>query len=308
VIWVLASVILQEGSKGFLNGQFTTDGSLLFSATAFALTAVLFGALRCARSPTRRVPVSREATLLLVLMNVLTAVCFLGVYVSMAWVPSALVSGWVAAVGPLAVAVAGLAGAGRRPTPGSWLLALCLFVVALLLAARLEGTVSWWTGTSAAAIALMTAAGAAASGLALVSRRLAAAGVDGATVMAHRFHLTYVVAFAVLAVRDVRIREWAEQFPEVLVTAVVAVALPLYLLQIGLQRVEAARAMSVLAAAPAVTYTAQTVFGGSFDPVAMGAVVVLASLVFGADVHARRSTAQPGEANVGSRPPPGRFP
>ncbi|WP_116247589.1 hypothetical protein [Nocardiopsis sp. FIRDI 009] len=292
MIWVVASLLLQEGGKGFLNGRFTTDDSLLFSATAFALTTVLFTAVRLARGPVRPVTGPQARTVgLLAAMNVLTAVCFLGVYVSLAWVPSTLVSGWVAAVGPLAVAVAGLCGLGARPTVGTWLLALGLLATVLLLALRLGGFGDAGTDAVVWALPFTTAAGASASGLALVSRRLATAGVHSTTVMAHRFHLTYTVAFAALAVRGVGFDRWLDQFPGVLVLSVVAVALPLYLLQIGLQRVEPAQAMAVLATAPAVTYLSQVSFGGGFDPVTLGVIAVLAALVLGTDVHTRRREA-----------------
>ncbi|MEU6691982.1 hypothetical protein ABZ927_17645, partial [Streptomyces massasporeus] len=55
---------------------------------------------------------------MLALMNVVTAVTFLGFYASLSWLPSALATGIETAIGPAVLALFGLAGYGQPQQGG----------------------------------------------------------------------------------------------------------------------------------------------------------------------------------------------
>ncbi|MEE1927323.1 hypothetical protein V1J52_03855 [Streptomyces sp. TRM 70351] len=292
---IALSTVLQDGAKGYLSGRVDVGDSLLFSAGSFFVAAVLFGAahLLTARSrpaAARRAPGERRAVLrLCAAMNVLTAVCFLSVYTALTWIPAALTNGVTAAVGPLVVACAGLRGR-TRPAAATWAFAGALLAAGLVLAVRMGGGPGGLTGPgSRYGLLLAAVAGVAVALLAVVSRRLADLGVGTTQVMAVRFHLTYVLAAALIALRGGPGAGWTADLPRLALLGVVAVVLPLYLLQIGLQRTDPLPAVVVLATSPAVAYAAQVAFGAAFDAVTAVLIGVLIALAAAGSAHGARA-------------------
>lgn len=297
------SMVLQDCVKGYLSGRIGVGGGLLFSCVSFAMAAVVFGALygwsapgRAARAAAARRSAAerRSVRRLLVAMNVLTAVCFLSVYTALASVPAALTNGITSALGPVVVAVAGLAGIGRRPTASTWTTALALLGTGLALAFRLSGRSSGATGAEAGAgtgLLLAFTAGISVACLAMVSGRLGALGVTAVQVMAFRFHLTYLAAAVLVALRGGPPAHWVTDVPRLALLGMLAVVLPLFLLQYGLQRSDPLLAVVVLSASPAVAYGAQLAFGEPVDPGALVLIAVLILLALVGTLHGRRQEA-----------------
>ncbi|MEU5547498.1 hypothetical protein AB0G85_34895 [Streptomyces sioyaensis] len=280
---ILVSVLLQAGTEGFLSGRLDVTASLRFSTMAFLTTAITFTLVTWVRgrsgAKASAVPAPRgRVRRLLCEMNVASTVTFLGFYLSLAWVPAALAASLMAGVGPLAVVVIGAVRGTSPSRPASWVRAVILLAVSLTTASCIQ------PGSLRAAGLLVYAGGALAvlagfgtAYLTMVSRSLGALGVDPARVMAHRFHLTYVLAGVILLLRAGD----GVQGLSLGVTglaAVIGVVVPLYLLQISIQRCPPIVTMVLLTALPGLTYVAQVMFGDPFRPLAAALVVVLVAL------------------------------
>lgn len=278
------AVVLQAGGNGFLSGRLDGAQSLVFSTMAFALATVVFtaihGAMRRRPGGSRRI--LRAHLKPMVAANVLTAVTFIGFYLSLTYVPAALAVSIETAIGPLVIAVTGLA-LGRRSPAADYLVGVVLIVCSGALALRLSGGSTDGVSTSnlLAGIGLALLAGVGAAGLALLSRRLGQLDVAPVAVTANRFHLTYLTALVLLSLEPPALADiWSQVLPLTLV-GVVAVIVPLYLLQVGLQRAEPLSAMTLVTTMPGLTYLAQVVFGAAFDPWALSLITVITVIAVG---------------------------
>ncbi|KOX04361.1 hypothetical protein ADK65_04185 [Streptomyces sp. NRRL B-1140] len=275
VLCIVASVLLQAGVYGFVSGTLDSSGSLALSCAGFGAAAVLFNtvllARRLRRGPTSTPPGTRG---LLVVMNVVTAVTFLSFYASLTWVPATLATGVETAMGPVVLALLGLVGQGRRVSRQGWFAAVVLVLLGVVIGQRFTADGAVGPG-AAAGLALVVVAGVGAPLLALVSAELGRRGVDPVYVTAHRFHLTYLCGGLLLLLVGGPGGNWTGELLTMLLTGVLAVTLPLFALQAGLQRTDPMVAMVLLTTLPGVTYLAETVFHGSFDAVALALICAL---------------------------------
>lgn len=282
----LISVLLQAAAEGFLSGRLDVTASLRLSLLAFLATTVIFTAITWLRRRSRTEPQATAAQRarvrrLLWQMNAASAVTFLGFYLALAWVPAALGASLVAGVGPLAVLLMGALGGTKPSGPAGWARAVLLLAVSLATAACIQPGPLWRAGPLVyAGAALAVLAGFGAACLAVVSRRLGALGVHPTRVMAHRFHLTYVLAAAVLALQGGSGTSELSLGATALI-ALVGVVVPLYLLQISIQRCPPLVTMVLLTAVPGLTYVTQVAFGDVFRLPAAGMVAVLVTLTVG---------------------------
>ncbi|KAB1979409.1 hypothetical protein [Streptomyces triticiradicis] len=306
IVLTLASVLLQAGAEGFLSGRLDVTASLRLSLLAFLATTAVFTAVTWLRRRSRPGPPATAAQRarirgLLWRMNIASTVTFLGFYLALAWVPAALGASLVAGVGPLAVLLMGTR-AGTKPSgPVAWARAVLLLAVSLATAACIQPGLLLGAGPMVYAGAVLAVlAGFGAASLAVVSRRLGALGVDPTRVMAHRFHLTYVLATVLLVLRGGGGTSELSVGTTV-ITALVGVVVPLYLLQISVQRCPPLVTMVLLTALPGLTYMAQVAFGDAFRPPAAAMVVILVALtVVFALLEARPPRSVPSQVPVRS--------
>jgi drug/metabolite transporter (DMT)-like permease len=293
LVLIGVAVVLQAGSSGFLSGRLDGGQSLLFSTIAFALATVVFTVIDRARRG-RGPGVLRAHGRLMVTANVLTAVTFIGFYLSLVYVPAALAVSIETAIGPLVIAVAaGRAARGADHLVG-WVLIGCSGALAWRLSGDAAGAVPLGTLATGAGLALLAGVGAA--GLALLSKRLGRLAVAPVTVTANRFHLTYLAALVLLVVDPPAAAQVREQVPLLVLVGVVAVVVPLYLLQVGLQRAEPLSAMTLVTTMPGLTYLAQVAFGAAFDPWALALTVVITVIAVGYARAPRRVVPEPAGA------------
>ncbi|KIZ17554.1 hypothetical protein [Streptomyces natalensis] len=306
-VLISLSVLMQAGCFGYLSGRLTPSGSLLLSCTGFLLSALLFTALYLVRRgrPRSAVPgpapapaVRRRVRRLMWLMNLVTALTFVSFYVSLAWVPATLASGVETALGPLALAVISVVlRGGECPAPRAWGTAAALAVVGGALAWSLTGGAGMgWSAL--AGLGLVMVAGAGASGLALISKALGELGVDPVTVTAHRFHLTYLGAGALFVLQGGSPHESGVPPMVIPLLGVAAITVPLFVLQVGLQRAHPMAAMTILTTLPGMTYLSEALWGGGVNIVSLaltGLLVVLAVVSAAPRRNGDRAEDQPPE-------------
>ncbi|MFF9107400.1 hypothetical protein [Streptomyces sp. NPDC014805] len=279
VLWIAASVLLQSGVYGFVSGTLGSGDSLALSCAGFAAAAVLFNAVllvRRLRGAGRgpQAATGPRATGLLLAMNVVTAVTFLSFYASLTWVPATLATGVETAVGPMVLVLLGLAGRGRRASRQGWFAAGGLVLLGIALAWRFTEGGAFGPGL-VAGLGLVLVAGIGAPVLALVSAELGRRGVDPVYVTAHRFHLTYLTGGVLLLAVGGPGGDGTGRLSGLLLTGVLAVTLPLFWLQTGLQRTDPMVAMVLLTTLPGITYLAECAFHGSFDAVSSALICTL---------------------------------
>ncbi|MFM9372724.1 hypothetical protein [Streptomyces sp. Da 82-17] len=311
IVFIVASVVLQAGVFGFVSGRVDATASLALSCAGFGAAAVVFNsvlAVRRRRRGAAGVAGPPRATGLLVLMNVVTAVTFLGFYASLSWVPSALATGIETAIGPAALALLALAGHGQRASRKGWVAAAVLVLLGLGIGWSFTGGRGGEDGGAGGGLAvsagtvlglaLVVVAGVGAAVLALISAELGRRGIDPVYVTAHRFHLTYLCGGALLLATGGLDRRWVLGPPVLLLLGVLAVTIPLFLLQTGLQRADPMVAMVLLTTLPGATYLAETVFHGGFDATSL---TLICCLIAVASWYASLSREQRGARGVRGR-------
>ncbi|MFE1174829.1 hypothetical protein [Streptomyces sp. NPDC058773] len=302
------SVLMQAAAEAFLSGRISSGDSLRFSLLAFLGCTLLFLTVNRVRRTKHGTSVRPSpgpgAWRLFAALNVASAVTFLGLYVALVWVPAAFAASLMAGIGPLAASTLARLAGETRPA-AYWARSVGLFAASLVTAAAVQpsllDTSSWQSGpaASAAGAVLALLAGVGATVLARLSRRLGELGTAPSVVMAHRFHLTYVLA--ALALTSHRLAEpprlgWG-------VTALVAfvgVVIPLYALQVGAQRTAATVTMALLATQPGLAYLVQGALGSPLSVPGIVAVVLLL-LVASAVARAEHSLPRDGTASPARR-------
>jgi hypothetical protein len=314
VLCVVASVLLQAGVYGFVSGTLDSGDSLALSCAGFASAAVLFNAVllvRRLRGEATRAP--GRAPGLLLALNAATAATFLSFHACLTWVPATAATGVETAVGPAVLALLGLTGRAPRATAGGWCAAGLLVCLGVAVAHRLTADAAFGPGL-AAGLVLVVVAGCGAPVIALISAELGRRGIDPVYVTAHRFHLTYLLGGVLLLAVGGTGGDRTGRLPETLLTGFLAVTLPLYWLQSGLQRTDPMVAMVLLTTLPGATYLAECAFHGSFDTVALALVCALIAVALGyvrasaraepAPVAAEGAVGAPSTSSRGSRTPP----
>lgn len=260
---VIIAITLQALSNGLLSDHLSGAESVLLSFLAFGTSALVFGLVTKFRAGEDRQPLRGARLRLMLLLNVATAVTFLGFYWSLSVIPAPLASAVETGIGPLAVACFGIrrsGGARRSVETGlgalSLLLALCVGC-RMVSNGQIESPALLLGGAGVAAVA-----GCSAAGIAVLSHRLGRLRVSPVQVTAHRFHLTYLLALAVLLFGGRPAGGWAgSSVAFIAAVAVLGAALPLFVLQIGMQRTAPLVVTLMASAVPGLTYLMATLVG-----------------------------------------------
>ncbi|GLZ78199.1 hypothetical protein Afil01_30060 [Actinorhabdospora filicis] len=278
---VIAAIVAQAVTNGLLSDRLDGDESLLLSLIAFGASALAAGIIQRRRHGVRpREPLRGERLRVMALLNGATAVTFLGFYTALTLAPAALAAAIETGIGPLALAL----GALRRPNTRD-LRAVLLGAAALALAlgAALRASTGETTHSAielSGGLALAAIAGITAAGIATLSHRLGRLDVSPVTVTAHRFHLTYLLALGLLllhpgdAIGSLTSATGALIVP----LALLGVALPLFVLQFGMQRTPPIVVTLLASGVPGMTYLVAVV-AGSQDFDALTFVLINGSLV-----------------------------
>ncbi len=255
---VVVAVVFQAVSNGLLSDRLSGTDSLFLSFVAFGASALVFALVaRFRRGRAGKGTFRGEQGRLLGLLNVATAVTFLSFYWSLSLIPAPLAVGVESGIGPLALACLRLRRPAKAPRLGALAVATVALSLSLAAAARMvsagqaQGSPAFAAGLGAAALA-----GVSAATIPVLSFRLGALRVSPVQVNAHRFHLTYGLALVALAFCP-KASVQALRGPQALLCAAIAVAgvaLPLFVLQVGIQRTRPMTVVLLASAAPGLTY------------------------------------------------------
>lgn len=217
---------------------------------------------------------NRRFVLLAVAVNAMSAVTFVGFFLSLAYIPATAASVLEAGVCPVVAFLAtfrkraGGFAAGLASSGGILLLAVVIALVELSSSAPNPGSTLF--GCSLAIVA-----GVSGAGIVLVSVAFASEGVSAMQVNAIRFHGAWVLSGAILVFSGgpaISTGEWATS------SAVGAFlgALPLIVLQFGVARSSPMTTELIMSALPGLVFLTDAAIAKSFDPVV---AVLLCALI-----------------------------
>jgi drug/metabolite transporter (DMT)-like permease len=258
--------------------------SLLILAIAAAGSTVL-GAVAAHRNPadSARVPATRS----LAWLNLWTAVTFVAFFLGLAVYSAVVVFTLGASFAPLAVTAWSAHEARRghtatRPGRAQWLAVCLLAALGASLVAALAGSDSRGVVALLVAAALGVVDGAAAGGVAIVSRRLGAGGVGVWEVMAHRYYATLVVATAALLVLIPTGLLAAPSLPlgVSIAAAFASLVVPFFLIQYAIQQLAPVLVTGALALIPAIALFVEMAAGRAVNwpALLLGLLIVPASI------------------------------
>lgn len=294
LVMILLGVILQAAVQGTLTSTIRPVDSLLFTALSFGLTTLVFLPLswplgRHQQRSRRGARVTSTGHLrLMIAMNVATAATFVSFYLSLSLIEAATASALETAVGPVALIALSPLLLGRATPLGSSRRVMTALLV------MLGFTLAWHTLTLTprdhiatevlAGVTLATMAGIGMAAVSLLSRRFGDIDVNPVTVTAHRFHLTYLLA-TILWLSSTPDAPSSAKLLSYAALGVVAVTIPLFLLQVGFQRADPLAGITIVVALPGMTYLVQLLNGAPAQPVTL---VLLCAIMLAAFAQSSR--------------------
>ncbi|TCK38173.1 threonine/homoserine efflux transporter RhtA [Paraburkholderia sp. BL8N3] len=254
--YIVFSVFCQSVSYGYITRSMDSWAVLRFVFLSFLVTSIIYTTVSIRRA--RRVSINDLGYL--ILLNVATAMAFVCFYVAIAFVPGSIASLIEAAVGPLWVLIVGrlIFKARLRLQEASVAAAV---TVCALLAAKTSNHLE--SHAELLGLCLAALAGGGAALVALFSRKAASKGLAAEVILAHRFHLTYLIAAGLLTWHGQWLFEPVLNVNGVLVV-LIGVIIPMYFLQLGMQSAEPVVTMLCLSLVPVITYAFELAFGDSF--------------------------------------------
>ena len=260
---IFVAIAFQAGVQGTMTAWIGTADAMLFSVLAFALTATVFSLLSISGKRWRVGP--KMPARLMIVMNIATAVTFISFYASISMIPAATTGALQSAFGPIAVALLSFAVTRTSSSRLRWLIAIVLVLLGTVLAAQTWERDAGDSGTAVVGVLLAILAGWGTASVTLISRSLGERRVSPVVVTAHRFHLSFIVAAVIWIASGPPVPEPSHVLL-LLGLGVLAVTIPLFLLQVGLQKARPFSAMLIVTTLPALTYLVQLLSGESTDP------------------------------------------
>ena len=287
-------------------GEQTLDPAVV-AAVAFTITVVMF-AVPGKAAPTALRGRWRDVAAL----NVTTALTWISLLYALKFLEPAVVNAVSLAIGPAVTVMAGpLLRRGTRALPAeAGVAAAVLVTIAVLSWGSADGLTSVGhvgLGPGAAGLAATLLSGLGSAGTFIYAKRLSEAEVRPAAVLSSRFYLTAAVSWVIAAATGLP-RLGGSLLPGAVV-AVVGVAAPAYLLQLGVRYAEPITVSLIDNLAPVLTYLLQ-LLDGRLRPSGFslsGIVTVTVLITAGVIARARHDARarQAGDTVVASSASPG---
>ncbi len=255
---IVLGAIFQGAANALVGITVSSDSMFLFLGCAFLIASAV-GVLLKATDRTETTHIRPIDGLWL---NLATAVTFGAFYLALIWIPASLAAGAEAAAAPLAALCIASFGASRARFR-LWIIAFAIFAISIAFgwSQQISGASAPGTGT-VVGMALGIIAGVGLAVLATISRRLADSGVSAFSILAVRYHATYLLAFVCAVVSWQHSPSATEVGSRLLWFALLgfaAVALPLVLIQSGMMRTSATLTSVIMAGVPGISFVTEAI-------------------------------------------------
>lgn len=283
------------------HGEQALDPAVV-AAVAFTLTVVIFfvpGAVsrRHAPGPLRTL---RGHPYDVAALNITTALTWISLLYALKFLEPAVVNAVSLAIGPAVTVLAGpLLRRGTSALAAEAGVAAALLVTIVLLcggsAAGLTSIGDVGLGRGAAGLAATLVSGLGSAGTFIYAKRLSEAGVRPAAALSSRFYLTVVVSWVIAAASG--LPRLAGSLAPGAVVAVIGVAVPAYVLQLGVRYAEPITVSLIDNLAPVLTYLLQ-LLDGRLHPsgFSLSGILVVTGLIAAGVVARGRHDARAGPA------------
>jgi drug/metabolite transporter (DMT)-like permease len=264
---VLVFVLTTAARDLWFGGTFQSRDLFAVAFLAFATATAVFAAAAWRRDRGQLRALARSWRLVL-LVNLATAAAWLSYFYALGALEPAVVNTLNAGIGPLTVAVAGLFGlAFAREHPlgaGEWVLQAGVLAVlaalGLVVVCGLSGFAPAAGLDRLAAVAAALGSGIAITLALVLTRRLNARGVGADGVLASRFLAVVLIAGLAAAGRHTLAMPPME-LARLAAAALLLIAAPLYLLQLGFARTAPFTAEALSAVGPVLVFAGQALEG-----------------------------------------------
>ena len=271
VFAIVLSLLLQSVAYGWLSTRYPSGNMMQFVFIAFALCAIFY------ELSLKIWPVPYQAADLRAIQHIGIATIFsyITFFAAMAFIPASVVSLAEISVGPLFSALLSMAllkmqGGIVKNRQDFWaanVFFLATFMAAILIVRSTDVSL----GDRVWGLSLSAIAGLAASVIALISLSQLNQ-VNPRLVLARRFRLTCLVALIFGLTFEHWNWTWAFWSSSAAI-AFIGIVLPMYLMQLGIQKVRPMITMLALAFVPATTYLSESLFSGQFDVWVSGLII-----------------------------------
>jgi drug/metabolite transporter (DMT)-like permease len=265
LLFVTAYNVLAAGNEVFVANRVQEIDPFLLLLLTFGACTAIFTATQARRLP-RYLAMVRRCGSDVLLLNAVTAGTWIVFFVALEYLEPAVVSALSAAIAPVVmIGIRRLAGRDGAFTANEMAVALGILASMGLLA---WATLAGWSGVGAGrpAMLLIGLPAAILAGLGIVlmalsAKRLYNRGWTAAPVMAVRFWMLDLVCAGVLAVTHRPVALPPNDVSAVLLIVTLGTVVPLYLFQLGMERLKPLQIALMISAGPLITLVLQ-----AFDP------------------------------------------
>lgn len=256
IIFIVLSVIFQSLSYSVLSGG-SNEFILFFVAQGFSLTSIFYIVLGKFKGATLK----KSHIFDLIKLNISTAIAFLCFYLSLYFIPASISSLIEAASGPLWGVVVGFVLSTHKVSVKSFFMMLVLFLCSLFILLIEKSWVLSFKDLLGISLSVIAALGA--TLIAFGSKKSISNELPAMTILGYRFHLTWIAAlFLFLFTSETPLALFKIEH---VVLTLVGIILPMYFLQIGMQRAHPLITMICLSFVPVFTYGFEFLLGKDFN-------------------------------------------
>jgi drug/metabolite transporter (DMT)-like permease len=257
--FVMAFNILQAVSAVFLASFLHRADTLVVLFFVFTVIAATFITVGVIRGGKIRVP--QSAWPALALLNITTAASWSSFFLAVKYIEPAISSVFINAILPLATLGTEYLITGPRTAKKSDLFTSCALCVAMFLTATAlfggqSGRPASETGSYLIGFVMSAICGVAMSVTNVASKKLNNEGVRADQIMAHRFTLLILIAFLFMD-KGRLVDQVAAQWGALLFVAIIGNLVPIYCLQLGIQKLKPITIAFLIGLAPMIFFAVQ---------------------------------------------------
>lgn len=258
---VAAFVVLGTANAVYSGNLLQDLHPFTFLFWSFLATSAVFLGLLARRQGLAAWRVGRESIRPLVVLNVTSALNWIGYFYALRFIEPAVVSSIMGGVGPLVTIGLERLVRHRRLSQGAATAAIGILAGAAVLAwGSLSGRSGLADSSATAAAVGLTSAVFGGLSMALTTiavKQLGERGWSSSAILAHRFYLLVLIALCLALGGAELMPDGREQWTGIAVATAFGVILPIWLLQRGIIASQPFRVAALLATAPALTYLFQ---------------------------------------------------
>lgn len=257
--FVLAFNILQAVSAVFLASFLHRADTLVVLFCVFIVIAATFISVGAIRGRTIRVP--QSAWPALALLNITTAASWSSFFLAVKYIEPAISSAFINAMLPLATLgtehlITGQRTAKKSDLFTSYALCVAMFLTATALFGGQSGRPASETGSYLIGLVMSAICAIAMSVTNVASKKLNNEGVRPDQIMAHRFTLLILIAFVFMD-KGRFVEQVATQWGALLFVAIIGNLVPIYCLQLGIQKLKPITVAFLIGLAPMIFFAVQ---------------------------------------------------